>query len=457
MFARLLVAFLLVACAAANAAPAAPLKLDVPRLDFRERVLGNGLRVVTLEDHASPTVSVQVWYDVGGKDDPAGRSGFAHLFEHLMFKGTRYLKPEQFDRMTEDVGGMNNASTGDDTTNYFEVVPSNHLERLLWAEAERLSNLNVDDAAFKSERSVVQEEYRERVLASPYGRLHEALARRSYTEHPYRRGVIGNIDELNAASLDDVRAFHRTYYRPDNAILIVTGDFDQKELDAWIDRYFDPIPRPPTAIPRVTVVEPPRVRAAHFRETGPNVPLPAVAITWLAPSARSADAPALKVAAALLGNGESARMNQALVYRGQIAQSASFDVDLRVDNGLLIASAIAARGATPATLARALRKEVERLAQSPVPAAELAKVKTQLLTHALIERQTPLGKGMALGDAIVSLGDARRVNEELAQLQAVTAADVQRVLRRYVLDAPDVTIEYTQQAAAASGMDGTKP
>ncbi len=420
--------------------------LDVRPLEFRERVLANGLRVVTLEDHSSPTVSVQMWYEVGGKDDPAGRSGFAHLFEHMMFKSTKNLAAEQFDRMTEDVGGNNNASTGDDVTNYFSTVPSNHLERLLWAEAERLQNLNVVDENFRSERAVVQEEYRQRVLASPYGRFYESMAPRSYTTHPYKRGVIGNIDELEAASVDDVRAFHRTYYRPDNAILIVTGDFDQKELDAWIDRYFGSIPKPSTPIPRVTAVEPPRTRAAGYRETGPNVPLPAVALTWLAPSARSPDAAALKVAAALLGNGESSRINQALVYRGQIAQKASFGTDLRVDTGLLIAYAIASKDTLPAKLVAALKKEIDALARAPVSAAELDKVKTQLLTQALIERQTPLGKGMALGEAIVVLGDARRVNRELADLQAVTAADVQRVVRKYLIDAPAVTIEYAQQA-----------
>jgi zinc protease len=430
---------------------AAPSRLSVPPLEFRERVLSNGLRVVTLEDRASPTVSVQVWYDVGGKNDPEGRSGFAHLFEHLMFKGTRYLKAEQFDRMTEDVGGMNNAGTGDDNTDYYNVVPSNHLERLLWAEAERMSNLDVNDANFKSERAVVEEEYRQRVLASPYGRFYESFAPRSYTVHPYRRGVIGNVDELEAASLDDVRAFHRTYYRPDNAVLIVAGDFDANEVDAWIDKYFAGIARPATPIPRVTAVEPERKQDARYRETGPNVPLPAVAITWLAPSARSPDAAALKVAAALLGNGESSRLNQALVYRAQIAQTASFGADLRVDTGLLIAYAIAAMGKPPDALAQALRKEIDRLAAKPVPDAELAKVKTQLLTQALLSRQTPLGKGQALGDAILIQGDARRVNQELDELQAVTAADVQRVVRKYLSGAHAVTIEYTQAAAAQGG------
>jgi zinc protease len=248
--------------------------------------------------------------------------------------------------------------------------------------------------------------------------------------------VIGNIDQLEAASLEDVRAFHRTYYRPDNALLIVTGDFDPKDVDPWIDKYFAGIPRPDTPIPRVTVAEPPRKQDARYRETGPNVPLPAVAVTWLAPSARSPDAAALKAAAALLGNGESSRLNQALVYRAQIAQKASFGADLRVDTGLLIAYAIAASGKPLDQVAQALRQEIDRLAGKPVAAAELAKVKTQLLTQALLERQTPLGKGMALGDAILIQGDARRVNQELDDLQAVTAADVQRVVRKYLTGPP---------------------
>ncbi|MCC6194148.1 MAG: insulinase family protein, partial [Burkholderiales bacterium] len=408
----------LLLCAFTVAHAATP-TLRVPQLDFRERVLANGLRVVTLEDHSSPTVSVQVWYGVGGKDDPPGRSGFAHLFEHLMFKGTKYLQAEQFDRLTEDVGGVNNAATREDVTHYFEVVPSNHLERLLWAEAERMSNLDVNEANFKSERAVVQEEYRQSVLANPYGRFYESIAPRSYAVHPYRRGVIGNIGELDAATLDDVRAFHRTFYRPDNAVLVVTGDFEQGQLDAWIDKYFAPIPRPTQPIPRSSAVEPPRERDAVYRETGPDVPLPAVALTWLGPPASSPDAAALKVAAAILSNGESSRLHQALVYRDQIAQRAAFSADLRVDPGLLVAYAIAAKGATPQVLAKALRAQIERLARNPVSEQELAKVKLQLLTQALDARQTPIGKADALGEAILYQGDARAADRELDELQRV--------------------------------------
>ena len=429
---------------------ASPPTVTVPPLEFRERVLANGLRVVTLEDHTSPTVAVEVWYEVGGKNDPPGRSGFAHLFEHLMFKGTKYLEAEQLDRLTEDVGGMNNAATREDVTHYFEVVPSNHLERILWAEAERMANLEVADENFRSERAVVEEEYRTRVLASPYGRFFESFAPRSYAVHPYKQGVIGNIGELEAASLDDVRDFHRAFYRPDNAILIVAGDFDPAQLDAWIDKYFAPIAKPATPIPQVTATEPPRTRDARYRETGPNVPLPAVALTWAGPSARSPDAAALDVAAALLGNGESSRLNQALVYRAQIAQEVSFSADLRADPGLLVAYAVAANGTSPDALLKALRSEIVRLAQKPVPEAELDKVKIQLLTQALDGRQTPMGKADALGEAIVYRGDPAYANRELDELMAVTASDVQRVLRKYVLDAKEVAIEYVEAGTKKS-------
>jgi len=429
---------------AAGAAQAAPLTL--PPLQFTERSLPNGLQVVAAVDHASPTVSVEVWYHVGSKDDPQGRSGFAHLFEHLMFKATRYLKADQFDRLTEDVGGDSNAFTADDMTAYQEVVPSNHLETLLWAEAERMSNLNVDEADFKSERAVVEEEYRQRVLASPYGRFFNAVSSQAYLVHPYKRPGIGSIEDLEAATLADVQAFHSTYYRPDNATLVVAGDFDPKQLQAWVDKYFAPVPRPNTPIPRVQVDEPRWSADRQLAVTGPQVPLPAVALVWQAPSATAADAAALRVAAALLSAGESARLNQSLVYRQQIASQAGFEADLRAGPSQLTAYAVAAGGKTPAAVSQALWAEVRRLAERPVPPSELAKVKIQLLTGALSERQTPLGKAAALGEAAVLYGNTAKVNTQLAELQKVSAADVQRVMRRYVAGVHKVSFTYTQAA-----------
>jgi zinc protease len=432
---------------AAKAAPSTAV-LKVAPVVYRERRLANGLQVITVETHSSPTVSVHVAYHVGSRDDPPGRSGFAHLFEHMMFKSTAYLRAEQFDRLTEDVGGANNASTGDDMTEYHEVVPSNHLETLLWAEAERMMNLKVDDANFKSERAVVEEEYRQRVLAAPYGRLFNAFSSASYVEHPYKRPGIGSIEDLEAATLSDVVAFHSRHYRPDNATLVVVGDFEQKQLDAWIDKYFGPVPRPADPLPRFEAKEPPWQSDRIAKVTGPQVPLPAVALTWLAPPVTSADSPALQVAGAVLSSGESSRLNQSLVYRQRIATQAGFSADLRVGPGLLVAYAIAAGGKSPGDVSAALLAEVARLANTPPTAAELAKVKTQLVTQAYMSRQTALGLASAIADAAVLEGDAARVNTDLDDLQRVSAADVQRVMRKYVLGAHKVTIEYRQDEVA---------
>src|SRR5207244_10270101 len=205
-------------------------------------------------------------------------------------KSTKNMKSEMMDRLTEDVGGFNNAFTNPDVTVYYEVVPSNYLETLLWAETDRLSGLTVDEPNFKSERIVVEEEYRQSYLAPPYGMLEYLIEQQSFTTHPYRRPTIGSIEDLDAASLADVRKFHETFYRPDNATLIVVGDFDPKQLDAWVDKYFAPIPKPNLALPRVHISEPPRNAMKRFTEYGSNVPLPAVGINFLVPSEKSDDA-----------------------------------------------------------------------------------------------------------------------------------------------------------------------
>ncbi|GAA0761150.1 insulinase family protein [Ideonella azotifigens] len=429
------------------AAPATtPAALAVAPMKFKRRTLANGLEVIAEPGGTGGSVSVQVWYRVGGKDDPVGRSGFAHLFEHLMFKSTRYMKSEQFDRLTEDVGGQNNAFTAEDVTAYFATVPSHHLERILWAEAERMVNLNVDEANFKSERAVVEEEFRQRVLANPYGRLFEAMAPNAFIDHPYKRPVIGSIEDLESASLDDVRAFHSTFYRPDNAVLIVTGDFDGAQLDQWVDRYFGPLKKPDTPIPRVNVKEPVRTQSRQVALTGPNVPLPAAVLIWQAPNAADKDAAAFQVIQGLLAGGESSRLNESLVYRQRIAQSAGMEPMLHTDAGAVAVYAIASGQRQPQSLVAPLHAELARLAKGPIPAAELDKVKTQLLTAALNGRQTSLGRGTSIGWAMIHDKDPEAVNRELTELQAVTAADVQRVLRQYVIGKPAVTLFYTQEA-----------
>ncbi|MDR3510516.1 MAG: pitrilysin family protein [Caulobacteraceae bacterium] len=453
-----LAAAALIAGAAPALAQAAPeqsppgAQAVVPPVDYRTRVLANGLHVYSVLDRSTPNVSIQMWYGVGAKNDPAGRSGFAHLFEHLMFKATRDMPAEYMDRLTEDVGGFNNASTDNDFTDYFEVVPANHLQRLLWAESERLSGLVVDEADFKSERAVVEEELRQRVLADPYGRLFSLdVPEASFAVHPYHRPPIGSIADLEAATLADVRAFHAVYYRPDNVSLIVVGNFDPARLDAWIDQYFAPIAKPAWPIPAVTAVEPPRTAPRSVDAYGPDVPLPAVVLSYPGPDAASPDAAALDVLDAVMSTGKSSRLYQSLVYRQQVAESVFSQPDLRRQPGLIVVGAILAAGKTPDQGASAIEAELQRLRDEPVSAAELAAAKNQLIAGVLRSRETIEGRGFEIGQAITVEGDAARVNSDIADLEAVGAADVQRVARAWLDGQRQVMIRYRPESERPAG------
>lgn len=425
-------------------AAVAAAQLVVPAIDMKERKLANGLRVVTVQDNSSPTVSVHVWYDVGGKNDPPGRSGFAHMFEHMMFKATKNMPNEKMDRLTEDVGGFNNASTWPDYTNYYEVVPSNHLESILWAESDRMVNLNVDDTNFASEREVVKEEYRQGVLAPPYGKLYWLLDDVTFQKHPYRRGVIGNLEELSAATRADAEKFYKTFYRPDNAVLIVVGDFDQKQLDTWIDKYFGSVPKPSGTIPRVTEVEPEWTSERRINETGPRVPFPATAIVYRAPRTNSPDIPALRIAASVLSGGESSRLYQSLVRNQQIAQQADLDLELNTEGGRLSFVAIGSDKGTSENLEKALLAELKKMQDGGITAKELEKAKNGLIAAAIRSRETNDGKAILIERAITYQGEAKAVNDEVKRLQAVTPADVQRVMKQYFKDNNRVVIYYNQ-------------
>lgn len=422
-------------------------QVAMPQINFQQKTLPNGMRVLSAADHSSPTVAIQVWYHVGSKDDPVGRSGFAHLFEHIMFKATKNMKSEMMDRLTEDVGGFNNAFTNADVTVYYEVVPSNYLETLLWAEADRLSGLTVDEPNFKSERSVVQEEYRQSYLAPPYGMLDYLIEQQSFTTHPYKRPTIGSIEDLDAASLENVRAFHETFYRPDNATLVVVGDFDQKQFDAWVSKYLAPIPKPAIALPRVTVKEPERTAERRITHYAPNVPLPAISLTYLAPAEKSPDAEPLQVAATILSQGESSRLYKSLIYDQQVAQSADAITDLREDASVFYFNVVLASGKKPADVEQALLAEIKKMQDALVSPAELDKAKNQLVTNELRQRETSNGKALALGSAAVLLGDPNRVNTDLVKLQAVTAADVQRVMKKYFTTNNRLVIYYLPEAS----------
>lgn len=420
----------------------APKAVTVPPMEFKHSTLPNGLEVYTVEDHGAPIVAVQVWYHVGSKDDPPNRSGFAHLFEHMMFKGNEHMTSDMFDNLTENIGGENNAYTADDVTVYHETVPSNYLNPILWAEAERMSALALNDKNFASERDVVKEEYRQRIRANPYGEFYLDIEKKSFAVHPYKRPGIGSIEELDASKLPEVKAFHSTFYRPDNAVLVVVGDFKQEELNGWIRKYFGAVQKPSAKIPRVTAKEPPRKADKRDTTYSPRAPLPAIAVTYLAPSIRNNDSSALSLVAEILAGGDSSRLYRTMVYEQQVVQSVSCDSDLREDLGLLVFRLILASGKTIAEAERSLNNEIEQVLKNGVTEAELEKAKNRFLTGKLQERETVNGKASALGQAAVVYGDATRVNTDLAKLQAVTTPEIKDVMNRYITGKKKVVVEY---------------
>lgn len=428
--------------------------LTPPALQYRHRTLANGLNVYAMPDPGAGTVTVQVWYDVGGKDDPQGRSGFAHLFEHILSRKTVNIPYGGISTMVENAGGSRNASTGQDFTNYYETVPPQYLETMLWTHAERMARPVVDQAVFDAERSIVKEELRQRVYAPPYGRLGVfVIGDNAYDEHIYRRQVIGSIEELDSATLPDALAFHEAYYRPATATLIVSGNFDPAQLDRWVDQYFGSIPAPDRPLPRFE-------RPAFERRTtprsltayAPNVPLPAVAAIYQGVPASHADATALEVLSAIMSRGESSRLYQALVYDKQVASSAFISSRAEEEGGSIVAQVTVAQGKAVEDAEAALNAELDRIRATAVSDAELTEAKTELLAQDLRGRETASGRAFLLGSALVDSQDPTSPDRRIGEIRAVTAADVQRVARTYLDENARVSVRYLDESRRPAGM-----
>ena len=425
------VAVLGLALAAAQDLSAAALKVTPPKLQVTRHQLANGLQVLLHQDRSVPVVDVQVWYHVGSKDERQGRSGFAHLFEHLMFKGTENLPGEEYSDYIASIGGRMNATTDFDRTLYFQTVPSNYLERILWMEADRMRALDLSEANFRSERDVVKEERRMRIENPPFGRLFEVVLGNSYTTHPYRILPIGSMADLNAATIEDVRDFHSTYYVPNNATLVLAGDFDPAQAMRWVETYFGSIPRGAKPIPRNIPAEPAQTAERKTVAYDANAPLPAIIFSYHIPEAGHPDLYALEVAGNILSNGQSSRLYRNLIYEQQIALGAGGQTVTLEDPGVFFFYAILQAGRSSADGEKALQAEVDRLRNEPVSREELEKAKNQLIASGVFERQRVQNKGMSLGYAHVILGDATLADRQLEEYQKVTAEDVQRVAKTY--------------------------
>ncbi|QCB55625.1 insulinase family protein [Sphingopyxis sp. PAMC25046] len=439
--------------AAAESETTAPRLLEVPRLDFTKRVLANGATLYAIRDTGTATVSINIWYDVGQRDDPPGRGGFAHLFEHLMFKTTRNL-PGGVLEAVNAMGGNSNASTLFDYTDYYITAPANQLEGMLWLEGERMRNLVIDEKSFHSERDVVKEELRQRILSKPYGRiLYMLLPAFTFDGHPYARPIGGTIADLDQAKLADVQAFHEAYYRPDNAVFVVSGNFDPAKLDVWADRYLGSIPRPDRAIPRDPAKGRPVV-ARTIDAYAPNVPLPAVAFAWRAPFAADADAAGIDLIEAVLTRGAASRLRRYLVdEKGVASEITSYNLPARDGHAFALVVTLA-EGREIADADAALGAEIARLRDTPLAAEELDAVKNGLFGDALARRETARGRAYELGGGAALTSDPGLADARLDAIRRMTPAAVQRVAKKWLDDGKRVTLRYRDESQRPPGYAG---
>lgn len=421
-----------------------------PRLQYDLTTLPNGLTVVLSEDHSTPIVHVSMAYHVGSKNEKPGRTGFAHLFEHMMFKGSKNVGPEEHTSIIASVGGQSNAYTVDDETVFWQTLPAQYLPLAVWLEADRMATLRVDKNTFVNEREVVKEERRMRVDNQPYGRLNEIIYANTFTTHPYKHPTIGSMADLEAASIDDVREFYQTFYVPENATLVIVGDFDLAQTKALVEQYFGRVPKADHPVPRDIPKEPPQQQEKRVRVEAPW-PLPAVVVAYHITYDGHPDSYPLHIAAKVLSDGNSSRIYQKLVYERQLAVSAFGGANLIEDPNLFYAVAIVQPGQSPDEAASALIGEMDRLTTDGVTEHELQRAKNQFARDYITGRESIQQKAVQLSHAVVIHNDVASADGEFEIFQNLTASDVQRVARTYFTaqNRTVITIMPTTRAAGA--------
>jgi zinc protease len=411
-------------------APVTDAAVRPPRLDYTMTTLSNGLNVVFLEDHSTPIVHLQMWYHVGSKNERPGRTGFAHLFEHLMFKGSKNVEAEGHPSYISSVGGQSNAYTTEDATVFWETVPAQYLPLVLWLEGDRLASLKIEEKTFRTEREVVKEERRMRVENQPYGRLQEIISDQAFTVHPYKHPVIGSMNDLQAASIDDVRDFFGTYYVPNNATAVLVGDFDTKEALWLVSQYLGRVPKSERPVPRDMPNEPPQTKERRVR-LEENWPLPVVVVAHHITYDGNPDSYPLHIASKILSDGQSSRIYRKLVYETGIALAAFGGGNIIEDPNLFFAVAIVQPGHTTDEAATALIAELDRLRAEPITPAELQQAKNQFARDYILGRESNQSKAEQLGHAVVIHNDIQTADGEFDIFQNITPADVQRAARTY--------------------------
>jgi zinc protease len=400
-----------------------------PKFNYTMDTLPNGLQVVYLEDHSTPIVHLAVWYHVGSKDEKAGRTGFAHLFEHLMFKGSKNVGPDEHPSSITGIGGQSNAFTTEDETVFWETVPSQYLPFVLWLEADRMASLQIDETKFKNEREVVKEERRMRFDNQPFGNLSEILNDKAFTVSGYKHETIGSMADLEAATTQDVINFHDTYYVPNNATVAIVGDFDSAMAKELVQQYMARVPKG-KPVPRDWPKEPPQTAERRFT-LQENWPLPAVIVAYHTAPDATPDAYPTHVLDKIMTDGDSSRIYRDLVYEKRLALAAFGEAKIIEQPNLMYAVAIVQPGNKPEDVLRELIAQFDRLKTEPVSDAELNRAKRQWARDYILGRETIQQKALHLAHAIVIHNDIKSADGEFDLFQAVTAGDIMRIAQTY--------------------------
>jgi len=407
----------------------APSKL--PPVKFTDTTLDNGLRVIISEDHYAPVFGVAVSYKVGSRDERQGRTGFAHLFEHMMFKGSENVGPGEHFYLIFTKGGSMNGTTNNDRTLYFEIMPKNQLDLALFLEADRMRSLRVTKENLDNQRQAVKEERRLGVDNQPYGQAYEKMDELLYENFAYKHSVIGSMADLDAASVEDVQQFFKTYYAPNNAVLTLAGDLDTKETLAKVKKYFGTVPRQPAPKP-VDLSEPKSEQERRAKIDDKLARVARLDIAYRIPEMNSADARALAVGGMVVGGGESSRLYQALVKDKEVAASVFAGVNGRAGPSKFQITAMVRPGKTPEEVEGLISEEISRLVAQPVSEKELQKVRTNIRRGAVSGRESALNTAISLADDAALYNDPNRINTESDKRLAVTAADIQKAAQAYL-------------------------
>ena len=402
-------------------------------LPFESYQLPNGLRVILSVDRSIPQAAVDVWYHVGSKNETPGRTGFAHMFEHVMFTGSAHVPYGLHDRLTQGVGGNNNGSTNNDRTNYYENVPTNYVESALWMESDRMGFLldKLDEAKFVAQRDIVQNERRQGVDNQPYGRAFEIFTAAMYPDsNPYSWPVVGYMTDLQKATVDDVKAFFRLNYAPSNAALAVVGDFDPAQVKGWIAKYFGDLPKgAPLTRPRITA---PVLSGPTRLVYEDRVQVPRLYLAWPSVGDDHDDEPALQMLAQILTGPRTARLTKELVYDRQLATSANAFENNNENGGDFVVVLTPRPGHSLEELETTTDSVLERFKQEGPSVDELARAKAGLEFQFVSGLQSNLGKAETLLSGLVFKGDAASYKADYARFKSITASDVKRVANRYL-------------------------